>query len=145
MIAIDTNIVVRFLTADDKPQFEKAVVLFNDHDVFIAETVILESEWVLRYAYEFEPPAICEAFSKLFGLPNVHVSNAALIAQAIQWHEQGLDFADALHLTQCQQYQQFFTFDAKFVNKAKGLCKCAVLKPTKRGAYFCFSQKSRIF
>ncbi len=129
MIAVDTNIVVRFLTRDDETQFQKTLALFESHNVFIPDTVVLESEWVLRYAYNFEPIVICEAFTKLFGLPNVHLSNPTLVAQAIKWHVQGLDFADALHLTQCQQYNQFFTFDEKFVNKAKGLCKCSVLKP----------------
>ncbi len=129
MIAVDTNIIVRFLTRDDEPQFQKTLALFESHDVFLPDTVILESEWVLRYAYDFESIAICEAFTKLFGLPNVHLSNPTLVAQAIQWHVQGLDFADALHLIQCQQYNQFFTFDEKFVNKAKGLSKCSVLKP----------------
>jgi len=53
MIAIDTNIVVRFLTHDDAVQYKKAYKLFNEHDVFIADTVILETEWVLRFAYNF--------------------------------------------------------------------------------------------
>ena len=129
MIAVDTNILVRFLTGDDKHQFKKALALFKSYDVFIPDTVILESEWVLRYAYRFPPNAICRAFTNLFGLPNVHVTNPTLIAQAIQWHEQGLDFADALHLALSQQYDQFFTFDSKLILKAKGLCKYSVLRP----------------
>lgn len=129
MIAIDTNILVRFLTCDDKPQFKKVLALFEKHEVFIPDTVILESEWVLRYAYSFTPDAVCGALTKLFGLPNVQVTNPTLIAQAIQWHEEGLDFADALHLSQSQQYDQFFTFDSKLIRKAKGRCKCSVLKP----------------
>lgn len=84
---------------------------------------------MLSYAYSFTPNAICRAFNKLFGLPNVHVINPTLIAQALQWHEQGLDFADAMHLALSQQYQPFFTFDSQLVRKAKGLCKCSVLKP----------------
>ena len=44
MIAIDTNISVRFLTHDDAVQYKKAYKLFNEHDVFIADTVILETE-----------------------------------------------------------------------------------------------------
>ncbi len=129
MIAIDTNIVVRFLTRDDELQFQKSLALFTGHDIFIPDTVILESEWVLRYAYDLEPAAISSAFTKLFGLPNIHLSNPALVAQAIEWHAQGLDFADALHLAQCQEYKQFFTFDNKFVDKAKDHGKCQVLKP----------------
>ncbi len=129
MIAIDTNIIVRFLTQDDEYQFKKSLALFEKHNIFIANTVILETEWVLRYAYNFAPEKISMALSKLFGLPNVHLSNPALIAQAIEWHNQGMDFADALHLSQCQQYNQLFTFDKKFINKAKGLNKCQVLEP----------------
>ncbi len=129
MIAVDTNIVVRFLTRDDEPQFKKAVALFKRNDILIPDSVILESEWVLRYAYDFKPTSIREAFKKLFGLPNVHLSNATSIAQAIEWHASGLDFADAIHLSRCQQYDQLFTFDDKFINKSEGLCKCTVLKP----------------
>ena len=44
MIAIDTNIIVRLLTKDDTDQYNKAYNLFNEHDVFIADTVILETE-----------------------------------------------------------------------------------------------------
>ena len=53
MIAVDTNIIIRFLTHDDNLQYKKAFSIFNTQEVFIADTVILETEWVLRYAYEF--------------------------------------------------------------------------------------------
>jgi len=129
VIAIDTNIVVRFLTRDDEPQFQKSLTLFKAYDIFIPDTVVLESEWVLRYAYNYTPKTISNAFTKLFGLPNVHLANPAAISQALQWHTGGLDFADALHLSQCQQYKQFFTFDNKFINKAKETCDCLVLTP----------------
>lgn len=129
MIAVDTNVVVRFLTGDDKSQYKKALTLFERHDIFIPDSVILECEWVLRFAYEFTPNSICEAFSKLFGLPNVRIENPTSISQAIQWHAQGLDFADAIHLSRSQQFDQFFTFDTKFIRRAKKLSKCSVLKP----------------
>ncbi len=129
MIAIDTNIIVRFLTRDDETQFKKSLALFEKHNIFIANTVIMETEWVLRYAYNFEPKKISTALSRLFGLPNIHLSNPSLIAQAIQWYNQGMDFVDALHLCQCQQYDQLYTFDKKFIKQAKGLNKCLVLAP----------------
>lgn len=129
MIAIDTNIIIRFLTQDDAEQYRKAFAIFNTHDIFIADTVILETEWVLRYAYEFSPDAICSALEKLFGLKNIHLSNSAHIAQAIQWHKKGVDFSDALHLTQCQQYDRFLTFDRKFSSRTQGLTPCSVELP----------------
>jgi len=53
MIAIDTNIIIRFLTHDNERQYKKAFSVFNSQEIFIPDTVILETEWVLRYAYSF--------------------------------------------------------------------------------------------
>jgi predicted nucleic-acid-binding protein len=129
MIAIDTNIVVRLLTRDDDDQYQKAYKLFNEHVVFIADTVILETEWVLRFAYNFDNQHIANALAKLFGLPNVHINHPALLAQALAWHMQGLDFADAFHLANSQQCTTFFTFDKKMIKAAKNIDSCHVLSP----------------
>ncbi|NET48916.1 MAG: type II toxin-antitoxin system VapC family toxin, partial [Merismopedia sp. SIO2A8] len=93
MIAVDTNIIVRLLTQDDDTQYQRSLRLFEDHDIFIADTVILETEWVLRFAYKFRPRQICVALRNLMGLPNVYLMEAAVIEQALEWHENGLDFA----------------------------------------------------
>ncbi len=129
MISIDTNIIIRFLTHDDAKQYKKSFSIFNTCEVFISDTVILETEWVLRYAYEFSREDICDALIKLFGLSNVHLSNPSHVAQAIKWHRDGLDFSDALHLTHCQQYEKLYTFDKKFAVKAKNLTNCSVELP----------------
>jgi predicted nucleic-acid-binding protein len=98
MVTIDTNIIVRLLTQDDQWQYKQSLVILQSQDVFISNTVILETEWVLRFAYKFNPTEICLALRQLFGLPNIYLTNANLIAQILQWHENGLDFADAFHL-----------------------------------------------
>jgi len=48
MISIDTNVIVRLLTQDDPVQFKKSQELFKNHEIFITDTVVLETEWVLR-------------------------------------------------------------------------------------------------
>jgi predicted nucleic-acid-binding protein len=126
MIAIDTNVIIRLLTRDDAVQYETSRNIFTDEEVYIADTVILETEWVLRYAYEFEPAVICQALHKLFGLRNVHLSNAPLVAQALDWHQYGLDFADAFHLALSQHHPVLKTFDDKFIKRAKKLSQCRV-------------------
>ncbi|MCG8380600.1 MAG: type II toxin-antitoxin system VapC family toxin [Gammaproteobacteria bacterium] len=129
MIAIDTNIIVRLLTKDDAKQYSISRKLLDCEDIFISDTVILETEWVLRFAYDFEPTQICNAFRKLFGLQNVTLSNQFNIAQAIDWHESGLDFADAFHLALSQNVKTFKTFDEKFIKRSKNLSQCTVQKP----------------
>jgi predicted nucleic-acid-binding protein len=129
MTAVDTNIVVRFLTGDDPIQFEQSVRIFSTHEVFIPDTVILEVEWVLRYAYEFDSEQVVEAFRKLFGLPNVHLRDTMPVALALQWHENGLDFADALHLALSQHCQDMQTFDQQFARRAERMTSCPVSLP----------------
>jgi predicted nucleic-acid-binding protein len=129
MVAVDTNIIVRLLTQDDEVQYQKSLEIFQTQTIFIPDTVILEAEWVLRFAYKFKPVEISTALKKVLGLPNVNVSNTNLVFQALQWHEAGLDFADAFHLAQSQNHAEFYTFDEKFVKKAKGITSCEVRRP----------------
>ena len=129
MIAVDTNVIVRLLTHDEDRQYKKAYSLFSSHQVFIPDTVIQETEWVLRYAYEFSVEDICRALAALFGLENVHLANPVRIAQAVDWHRKGLDFSDALHLGSCQEFEKFYSFDKSFVSKGHKLGSCPVMVP----------------
>jgi len=92
--------------------------------VFIPDTVILETEWVLRHAYDFPKEKITAALILVFGLPNVHVHQAETIASVIDWYKQGLDFADAFHLAGSQHTESIKTFDQHFAKRAVGLSVC---------------------
>jgi predicted nucleic-acid-binding protein len=129
MISVDTNIIVRLLTGDDQPQFKRARSLFEKESIFITTTVILETEWVLRYAYHFKPLKIADAFQSLFGLSNVQLEEPLIIAAAIEWHKKDLDFADALHLAKSQASRSFATFDKKLIKKALKLTNIPILEP----------------
>lgn len=129
MIAVDTNVVVRLLSRDDEAQYMRAYSLFKAHRVFIATTVVLECEWVLRYAYKLTPQDIVPAMRRLFGLDAIVLEEADRIARALDGHEQGLDFADALHLAATPTGSDFYTFDRKFISGAKKLAGQTVLEP----------------
>lgn len=121
MIALDTNVLVRLLVNDHPEQTRRAKRLLEAQSVVILPTVLLESEWVLRGAYRLAPGAIASAFRKLLGVPGVATENAAATAQAIEWYERGLDFADALHLTFARDAQALATFDRRLVKRAQRL------------------------
>ena len=129
MNGVDTNIIVRLLTGDDPEQSEKARAIIKKPDIFIPETVMLETEWVLRHAYDFGTPAIHDAFSKLCGLPNVILPNPHHMLMALSWYAEGMDFADALHLAASQGCRSFFSFDRKLVRKSEGRGQCKVKEP----------------
>ena len=119
MTSVDTNVIVRFLKADDRTQFAKAKSLFAREIIYITITVLLETEWVLRYACKFNPLEIIEAFESLFGLANVVVEDQLLVQNAHQWHKSEPDFADALHLSKSQVINKFATFDKSLIKAGK--------------------------
>lgn len=118
MISVDTNILVRYVTNDDPSQAKRALaVLARKEDIFIAKSVLLETEWVLRAVYDLPALSIQKAILHVLGLPNVIVEDAQEVAQALEYNEKGLDFADALHLASSCDADAFFTFDCALVKK----------------------------
>jgi len=130
MTGADTNVLVRFLTRDNEDQFNKALAFIKREQVFIPDTVWLETEWVLRYAYDFDRSTISKAFRDLLGLPKIHVQDKNRLILALEWHAAGLDFADALHLAGSQETDTFATFDQAFVRGAvtRGRCRVVQMK-----------------
>jgi predicted nucleic-acid-binding protein len=125
MVAVDTNILVRLLVQDDAEQFQRAKALIETHEIFIPDTVLLETEWVLRFAYHLTPASVLKGFFNLLGMDNVHVRDPIAVKQALDWFdEQGMDFADAWHLALSQHCRQFATFDEKLIKRAKNQGKC---------------------
>ena len=118
MRAVDTNVIVRYLTGDDPVQAGKARALIEHEPVFVPRTVVLEVEWVLRGVYELPARQIITALRALAGLPGVSVEDASLVVKAMDWAEEGMDFADALHLAATAGCEGFVTFDKRFARSA---------------------------
>jgi predicted nucleic-acid-binding protein len=117
IVSIDTNVLVRFLVKDDPQQCAAAKDLFTRQACFIPESVLLESEWVMRAVYGAEPSSIANGYRALLRMGNVLFPDAELLRQGLDWFEDGFDFADALHLARSEGYPMK-TFDANFVKRA---------------------------
>ena len=100
MIAVDTNIVLRYLIKDDVAQAQQATQFLRQQRCLLLPTVILEAAWVMgsKRGYSLEPERVAERLRHIAGLRTVVVEQAPKVAQAIDWYEAGMDFADALHL-----------------------------------------------
>lgn len=118
MRAIDTNVVVRFLVADDERQAKAARATIEAGDIFISTTVALESEWVLRCAYELSRDQVAAGLRGLAGLPGVTVEEPAVLALALAWLADGMDFAAALHLAKAERCTAFLSFDRRLAKAA---------------------------
>ncbi len=127
MIAVDTNVVVRFLVGDDSNQAALAKGVFAENLVAIPHTVLLETEWVLRSTYKFARERIAASLRSLLGLHTVSCSRREAVINAIEAMAVGCDFADALHAaTADPRISTLFTFDEQFAATAR---KAASLPP----------------
>ena len=119
MRAVDTNIVVRYLTGDEPEQAARARAAVGAGDIFVSTTVLLESEWVLRSVYSFPGNQVAAALRAFSGLPGVSVQEATLVSEALDLAEMGMDFADALHLGAAAGCDTLLTFDRRFIETAR--------------------------
>lgn len=118
MIAVDTNVIIRFLVDDIPREGNRARRVFEENRIHLAESVLLESEWVLRAVYAFSREDISRAIRSLLRLPNVTVDDRAAITQVLDRFDAGFDFADALHYVRSAGLE-LKTFDKKLINKAR--------------------------
>lgn len=129
MIAIDTNVLLRYLLQDDEKQWQSAHALITGTEVvLITDTVLIETIWTLtgkKYGLNrddigttvhqlfYEPQLVFEDGQAVWGALKDYI-NAAPITRKRQ-----ADFQDALIVNKAQRYGQLsgvkvnpvYTFD----------------------------------
>ena len=102
MIALDTNVLVRFLIEDDPAQsararrlIEKAVE--NDDAFFVSDIAVCETVWVMQSCYRVARKEIARPLRTLLTARNVAFASADQLARALDAFASGRgDFADYL-------------------------------------------------
>lgn len=122
MIALDTNILARYLLDDEPAQARAARRLLADvkAEYWVPVTVVLELAWVLRKS-DAPRSLVMDRLRDLLTLRNVRAQNADLVSRALRWAAEGMDLADALHLVLSARAEQFATFDEALVKQARRL------------------------
>jgi predicted nucleic-acid-binding protein len=74
MIAVDTNVIIRFLVRDDAHQAELVYKIFKNAEkkgdvLFVSLLVALEMIWVLESVYAFGRSEILDSFDDLLSMP----------------------------------------------------------------------------
>ena len=113
-LAVDTNVLARALVNDGTDQSKTALRCIKENQIWISETVLLETEWLLRSQMGLRRAAVNNVMSKLLSLENVLFSDIQKVATAISAHDAGLDFADALHLLSALHCEAMISFDRVF-------------------------------
>ncbi len=121
MKGVDTNLLVRFLTGDDKEQAGKVYALFKKAEMekntlFVPLLVLLELIWVLESVYEISRSEILEALSELLLMSCLQFEQQATVRQfTINARENSYDLADLLiaHSAETQGCRSVLTLDKK--------------------------------
>jgi len=102
MIGLDTNILIRYLTQDDRTQSAKATEILehrltHDNPGFVSVVAMVETVWVLDRAYGLTPEEIATAIERLLQVEVLAIENEQEVFTAMVALKQGRGaFADAL-------------------------------------------------
>ena len=120
MIALDTNVLVRYLAQDDDAQFRVAASLIegctSDAPGYVCREVMIELVWILERAYKYSREEIAEALLSIVTASQLSVENAQDIASIVNlYREDGYDFADLMIRQAAQRTENRIlkTFDQK--------------------------------
>lgn len=118
MIALDTNVLVRYIMQDDVQQAALATRLIESlHEnapAFISLVSVVELCWVLESAYGLTRSQIVEVFQKVLAITAFKVDRALLVTGAVKaYRDSKADFADCLIERSAVQAgcQSVMTFD----------------------------------
>ena len=120
MIALDTNVLVRFLVDDDVDQAKIAGILIDQltdaAPGFIGREVLVELVWVLERAYGYERADIAAAFDGLLSATELLIEDADDIGLALElYRNDGFGFADLMIVAAARRAGavELVTFDRK--------------------------------
>ena len=120
MIALDTNVLVRYLVRDDVEQAEAARVLLksltNNQPSYVCREVLVELIWVLERAYGYSRDRIATVLEELVATEGLVVEAADDVARAaLRYRIGNAGFSDLMILRAAERAGAWplYTFDQK--------------------------------
>ncbi|MDX1569452.1 MAG: type II toxin-antitoxin system VapC family toxin [Xanthomonadales bacterium] len=110
MPALDTNVILRYVVEDDPSQTLVAQRYIERHveageTLFLATSVVLETESVLRSVYRFSKDEVIGVFVGLLESREMRFQDEESLERAVHlYRELNIDFADCLHLATAQTF-----------------------------------------
>jgi predicted nucleic-acid-binding protein len=102
VIALDTNVLVRFLVEDDPAQCRRAKTLLQKamdagEPCFVSDVVLCEIVWVLETSYKVARVEVASILDQLLRARHLAFPSSERLARALSTYESGRgDFADYL-------------------------------------------------
>lgn len=118
MIALDTNVLIRYLVRDVLDQAEAARALLEgltpEAPGYVSREVTIETAWVLERSYGFSRQQIADILEELTATESLIVEAGDDVASAaLRFRQGGADFADLMILAAAERAGASFlyTFD----------------------------------
>ena len=110
MIAVDSNVLARYLLNDDFEQAKAAARLLAGRELIdVPLSVWLELVWVLQIN-DCGKAEIIKGLRRIIGLASIRPRALDVFLYALRWYEEGMDFGDALHLAMSAGNERFAIF-----------------------------------
>ena len=117
MIAVDTNLLARYVLGDDAEQARRAAAVLRE-PFFVSDTVLLELAWLLSSRFDLPRAKLAAILRMLISMPSLAVADHALVGWAIDRFEAGADFADMLHIAAARPADAFISFEQGLARQA---------------------------
>ncbi len=120
-LALDTNVLIRYLTWDDEIQSPLAAgVIETAETILVSPIVLCETVWVLQRAYQRKPKDIAAVMKNFVAAATVELDRP-LAEAGLASLDRGGDFADGVILLEAERAKadQLVTFDRAFFKRAK--------------------------
>ena len=120
MIALDTNVLLRYIAQDDVRQAAAATRLIEQtlspaKRGLVSLVALLEAVWVMESRYAADAPTVAAILADLLDTASLEVQDATAVNAAVQRYARGgVDLHDCLIVAlAAQRKARVVTFDAK--------------------------------
>lgn len=111
MNALDTNVLIRWITRDDETQARQADALLM-HAAFVSLPVLLETAWVLGgRPFLFDRATRAEMLYGIIDTDTITVASEDAVRWAIKRFASGADIADMIHIVAAKGATRFMSFE----------------------------------
>jgi predicted nucleic-acid-binding protein len=117
MIAIDTNILARWLLRDDEVQLPIAQRILSQ-PCWVSWSVFLEVVWLLKSCAKLTRSQIAEVMDALLAMPTIHCDRPGAVLWAVERYRSGADIADMFHIASAGDVAAFVSFEKDLAKKA---------------------------
>lgn len=122
---LDTNVLLRFLVGDNKPQQERAVLWFKEAEqgkrkIFVSPLIVAEAVFVLESFYKKDRQEIAEALELFLSQRWLQIEQRDILLGLWKWYRKGLHFVDCFLISSADVKEgRILTFDHQLEKQKK--------------------------